>query len=102
MGRRLASLVMIAAALVAAVPGGPATAGGWAVTVVDPLPPVVAGAPLEVSFTILQHGQTPVDVEDVVLIVTEPDGDRRQFPAASAGELGRYRAHCRAGRPGRA
>ncbi len=92
MGRRIASFVIIAAALVAAVPGGPVAAGGWAITVVDPLPPVVAGAPLEVSFTILQHGKTPVDVDGVVLIVTGPDGDRRQFPARPAGEVGRYRA----------
>lgn len=67
-------------------------AGGWAITVVDPLPPLVAGAPLDVSFSILQHGKTPVDVDGVVLIVTDPDGDRRQFPARPAGEVGRYRA----------
>jgi hypothetical protein len=96
----MASLVIITAALVAAVPGGPIAAGGWAVTVVDPLPTVVAGAPLEVSFTILQHGQTPVDVEDVLLIVTEPDGDRRQFPARPAGEVGRYRATVELADPG--
>ena len=93
-------LVTITAALVAAAPGGSVAAGGWAITVVDPLPPVVAGAPLEVSFTILQHGQTPVDVEDVVLIITEPDGDRRQFPARPAGEVGRYRATVELADPG--
>ena len=100
MGRRIASLVIIIAALVAAGPGGPVAAGGWAITVLDPLPAVVAGAPLEVSFTILQHGQTPVDVDDVVLIVTGPDGDRRQFPARPAGEVGRYLATVELADPG--
>jgi hypothetical protein len=53
-----------------------------------------------VSFTILQHGQTPVDVEDVLLIVTEPDGDRREFPARPAGEVGRYLATVELADPG--
>lgn len=40
----------------------PALAGGWAVITLDELPgQVVAGEPLEVGFTVRQHGVTPMD-----------------------------------------
>jgi hypothetical protein len=40
----------------------PVFAGGWAVIVLDELPTdVVAGKPLTVGFTVLQHGRTPMD-----------------------------------------
>jgi hypothetical protein len=39
----------------------PAFAGGWAVITLDELPgEVVAGEPLTIGFTVLQHGQTPL------------------------------------------
>ena len=39
----------------------PAFAGGWAVITLDELPSnVVAGQPLTIGFTVLQHGQTPL------------------------------------------
>jgi hypothetical protein len=39
-----------------------ASAGGWAVITLDELPlDVVAGEPLTIGFTVLQHGRTPMD-----------------------------------------
>lgn len=67
-------------------------AGGWAITVVDRFDDPMAGEDLNIGFTILQHGRTPVDVDGVAIDVVEPDGDRNRFVAQSAGEVGRYRA----------
>lgn len=40
----------------------PVFAGGWAVITLDELPTdVVAGEPLTIGFTVLQHGRTPMD-----------------------------------------
>src|SRR5512145_1930884 len=40
----------------------PVFAGGWAVITLDELPTnVVAGEPLTIGFTVLQHGRTPLD-----------------------------------------
>lgn len=40
----------------------PALAGGWAVITLDELPgEIVAGEPLEIGFTVRQHGVTPLD-----------------------------------------
>jgi cytochrome c2 len=40
----------------------PALAGGWAVITLDELPgEIVAGGPLEIGFTVRQHGVTPLD-----------------------------------------
>jgi cytochrome c2 len=40
----------------------PAMAGGWAVITLDELPgEIVAGEPLEIGFTVRQHGVTPLD-----------------------------------------
>jgi hypothetical protein len=60
--------VLVIAVALAAAPGAPAHAGGWAVASVDPLPAVVAGRTVPVGFTVLQHGKTPVALDD------RPDG----------------------------
>jgi hypothetical protein len=91
MGRRAAALVIGLFALWSGGPS-PARAGGWAVTQVDPFDQPAAGEDLEIGFTILQHGQTPVDVDGVLIVVEDPDGDTTEFPAESAGTVGRYRA----------
>jgi len=90
MGRRL--LVGLVIAIVGVVASAPASAGGWAVTSVDPFDPPVAGADLEIGFSILQHGRTPVDVDGVIIVVEDPSGATRQFTAEPAGSVGRYRA----------
>lgn len=64
----------------------PAFAGGWAVIVLDELPRnIVAGRPLTIGFTLLQHGRTPLDglepkiitnlyKEQEFVLRAEPDG----------------------------
>ncbi len=72
--------------------GTPASAGGWAVSMLDDPPTEVrAGAAYDVTYTILQHGKTPVDVEDSAIVVTRA-GETLRFEGESLGEPGRYRA----------
>ena len=57
-----ARMVLGVTLLMALVFAVPAFAGGWAVISLDELPTnVVAGQPLTVGFTVLQHGQTPME-----------------------------------------
>lgn len=67
-----------------------ASAGGWAVTSIDEIPAVTAGSPAKVGLTILQHGSTPVDVEDVAIVLIGADGVRHLFPAHQDGRVGHY------------
>jgi mono/diheme cytochrome c family protein len=62
---RLAFGIALLVSLIFAVP---AFAGGWAVITLDELPTdVVAGEPLTVGFTVLQHGKTPMnDLEPTI------------------------------------
>jgi mono/diheme cytochrome c family protein len=72
----------------------PAFAGGWAVITLDELPTgVVAGEPLTVGFTVLQHGRTPMDgleptivanlyKEQEFVVYAEPDGKPGHYTAA--------------------
>ncbi len=94
MARRCATLVGIVAGVAVATFGGAssAAAGGWAVTTVDRFDPPAAGEDLDIGFTILQHGRTPVDVDGVVIFVVDEDGDSTQFAAEPEGTVGRYRA----------
>jgi hypothetical protein len=56
----LAAALVIGTGLGAIAGAGPAAAGGWAVTVLDPLPNrIEAGRAYEVSFWVLQHGTHP-------------------------------------------
>ncbi|MEO8162945.1 MAG: hypothetical protein ABI590_04110, partial [Ilumatobacteraceae bacterium] len=51
--------------------GSLATAGGWAVSTLDEVPVPIAGEPIDVGFTIRQHGITPVDIsENVGITIT--------------------------------
>jgi cytochrome c1 len=53
-----ASLLIMGILLIAV----PALAGGWAVITLDELPgEVIAGQPLEIGFTVRQHGVTPME-----------------------------------------
>lgn len=54
----LVAILLLAGALFLATP---ALAGGWAVITLDELPgEIVAGQPLEIGFTVRQHGVTPM------------------------------------------
>jgi len=55
---RIALVLALLLSLILAVP---AFAGGWAIITLDEMPTnVMAGAPIKVGFTVLQHGQTPM------------------------------------------
>lgn len=70
-----------------AVTGG-VVAGGWAEATLDEaVPPPTAGEPFEIRFTLYQHGVTPVNTGNVVVLATAPDGRQLSFSAdRSAGE----------------
>lgn len=71
----------------------PAYAGGWAVIALDELPSnVVAGEPLKIGFTVLQHGKTPMsgltptitanrDKEAQFVVNAEPEGESGHYTA---------------------
>lgn len=87
---RIASTMVLAVAAFAAI-GSPASAGGWAVASLDSIPAAEPGATTEVSFTILQHGITPADLDEGVGIeIRDHDGDSSFFPAVSDGTAGHY------------
>ena len=49
----------------------PVFAGGWAVITLDEIPTgVVAGEPLTIGFTVLQHGKTPMEGLDPTITAT--------------------------------
>lgn len=71
----------------------PAYAGGWAVITLDELPSnVVAGEPLKIGFTVLQHGKTPMpgltptitanlNKEAEFVVSAEPEGKSGHYTA---------------------
>lgn len=86
-------LAALAAALTCWFTANPAAAGGWALPSLDSTPVPVAGVPLEVGFTILQHGVTPAKVDgDVGIEVTTADGTSRFFAATPSGTPVHYTA----------
>lgn len=90
---RLVRIVTAAALTVAALAGSSSSvsAGGWAVASLDAIPAAQPGATSEVSFTILQHGVRPVDLDDDVGIeIRDGDGTIAFFPAVSDGATGHY------------
>lgn len=81
------------ALLVALAVAVPVFAGGWAVITLDELPmDVVAGEPITVGFTVLQHGKTPMEglepaifanlnKEQEFVVNAEPDGKPGHYTA---------------------
>jgi hypothetical protein len=62
--RRLRVVVVLALVAVGLMPAAPAQAGGWAVTLLDPLPDrFEAGRAYTVGYWVLQHGSHPFDGE---------------------------------------
>jgi hypothetical protein len=69
----------------------PAFAGGWAVITLDELPSnVIAGEPLTVGFTVLQHGITPMTDIQPTITAKLSDGEKMVVPAEPKGEPGHY------------
>jgi len=66
------------ALLLALVIAVPALAGGWAVITLDELPAgVVAGEPITVGFTVLQHGRTPMINLDPTILARNPSTEEQ-------------------------
>jgi hypothetical protein len=85
-GSALAGIVMSASA---------ASAGGWAMSSLDPMAVPVAGQETVVGFTIRQHGVTPVNPDDqggepVAVAVRSAPGHEAVFPARQQGPTGHY------------
>jgi hypothetical protein len=70
-----------------------ASAGGWAVTTFDSLPPEFrAGETYQLGYTIRQHGQTPVNVDRTEIVIWRGDAqaDRQVFDGMRQGDVGHY------------
>lgn len=92
--KRLTWFTTAAAALLLIVGPSSVGAGGWAMTSLDPFDPPAAGQPITIGFTILQHGETPVDVPDVGIRILGQGQKSEFFPALSDGSdrVGHYTA----------
>jgi hypothetical protein len=98
--RRLAgalAALVLGSGLGALAGAGPAAAGGWAVTVVDPLPGrIEAGQAYQVSFWVLQHGThpynwgEPASLGTVGLTLTDDRGARVSFTGRALAEPAHY------------
>ena len=68
-----------------------AFAGGWAIASFDEVPgEFEAGVTYDLEYTVLQHGETPVDVDSSEVRIVDSNGTVTEFDAASTGEPGRY------------
>ncbi len=82
MRKLLAGLALAFGLLLALAPA--ASAGGWAVSTLDPMTTPTAGVPTDVGFTIRQHGVTPVDLDDVAIAVTDSSGATNVYPRTAS------------------
>jgi mono/diheme cytochrome c family protein len=68
-------------------------AGGWAVITLDDLPDAIAaGKPVTLTFTVRQHGHTPLDNLRPSIDASLAGGEHIRADAVPAGEKGRYRS----------
>ncbi len=68
-------------------------AGGWAVITLDDLPDAIAaGKPITLTFTVRQHGHTPLDNLRPSIDASLAGGQHIRADAVPAGEKGRYRS----------
>lgn len=94
-GLYLLTLALVSAAGVVGL-AGPATAGGWAVTVIDPAGPIEPGKAQRVSFWVLQHGTHPYNwsepaaIGTVGLTLSDDNGSRITFAGTSLPEPAHY------------
>ncbi len=92
--------VALAALMIAALTGTAYTFGGWAVITVDDLPEyVTAGKPVEIAFTVRQHGVSLM--ENLRPVVYAKDAKSNIQASAVPGDgAGRYTATLVVPRPG--
>jgi hypothetical protein len=87
---RTALVIALLLALIVAVP---AFAGGWAVITLDELPTdVVAGEPLTIGFTVLQHGKTPLTDLSPIIVANLHKDTEFKIIAEEEGKPGHYTA----------
>ena len=68
-----------------------AFAGSWAMASFDQVPgEFEAGSSYDLQYTILQHGETPVDVGDSQVVIADATGSKTAFDAVALGQPGRY------------
>ncbi len=96
MRRLLWSLTALLSLLAVSLAPSPAAAGGWARASFDPLPAFMAGARVEVTFRVLQHGVHPVDPGDFpqldLQVGVYAGGTITMFDAVPTGSDGRFAA----------
>jgi len=79
------------ALLVAVLFAFPAFAGGWAVITLDELPlNVIAGEPVAIGFTVLQHGRTPMPGLEPTITVKSSSAEPMVVSAEPDGKPGHY------------
>jgi hypothetical protein len=84
--RRRITLAMTLGLAMALAAVAPALAGGWADAALDPAPPRDDGGTTVIGFTLLQHGLTPVDWGNVMVVArNEATGKSVQGEAKSDG-----------------
>lgn len=87
---RIAIGLVLVSTLIFAIP---VFAGGWAVITLDELPTgIVAGEPLTIGFTVLQHGRTPLAGLDPTISAALPGKAKIVAEARDEGEEGHYTA----------
>jgi hypothetical protein len=91
MRKRILRSVTLGALLIL-ITAAPALAGGWAVTSVEDAPAeFVPGETYQLHYTVLQHGRTPVDVDDTAVILRSRDSaETLIFEGIATKEVGRY------------
>lgn len=96
--RRAVTLMAILVVALLALPAS-ALAGGWAVVVLDPLPPGLEngdGGPHRVGYTVLQHGLHPAGgLRTSIAIRSVQSGQTLEFPGRAEGDAGHYVAEIR-------
>ena len=88
--------VLLSALALSLLLAAPAAAGGWAATTLDERPGgFVAGDTYQIGYTIRQHGQTPVNVEELggtteIRITSPQSGKTIAFQGVREGATGHY------------
>lgn len=99
---RTAAVLLLAAAGGLAIPS-PAQAGGWATTLLDPLPErLEAGTTYTVGYWVLQHGSHPYagNLGTTALRLSDDAGRVDTYPGTPLPEAGHYAAAVVFGHPG--
>ncbi|HEX2989742.1 MAG TPA: cytochrome c [Anaerolineales bacterium] len=90
---RHSRIALVLALLMSLVLAIPVFAGGWAVITLDELPTdVVAGEPLTIGFTVLQHGKTPMTDLSPIIVANLHKDTEFKIIAEEEGKPGHYTA----------